>query len=170
MAVEDKYINSNISGNTVDKVLPGINAHGAEIKVAFGTFEVAAADDNGSKYRVFKNVDPNLIPVMVMIGNDAITAGTDWDLGLYKADLGAVIDADVFLDGADLSSAHASLNPKTALDGLATVAIENLGKRIFEHAGHTITTRLEAYDIVLTANTVGTAAGTVSVLIVFAQG
>jgi hypothetical protein len=170
MAVQDKYTDSNISGNVVNKLLKAINAHGAQVHAMYATFEVAAADDDGSKYRVFKNLDPNLIPLGLFVGNDALTAGTDYGLGLYKPDLGAVINKDAFAAGMDMSVAAASLNPKTAKDGMAAVAIENYGKRLFEHAGHDITNKLEAYDLVFTADTAGTAAGTISVLALFAQG
>lgn len=170
MAVEDKYVNSNISGNVVNKLLAGINAHGSHVHALFATVEVAAADSDGSKYRFFKNLDPNLIPLGIFVANDAITAGTDYGVGLYRPDLGAVIDKDAFAAGLDMSAAAASLNPKTAKDGMAAVAIENMGRRIFEHAGHTIQTKLEGYDLVLTADTVGSAAGTISVLMLVAQG
>lgn len=170
MAVEDKYASSFISGNVVNKLLNTIHAHGAEVKIAYQKIDIAAADDDGSKYRLFKNVEPNLIPIMAMVANTAITAGTSYSLGLYKTDLGAVINKDLFATGMDMSVAAASLNPKTAKDGLAALTPANYGRRLFEHAGQTIQNKAEGYDIVLTGDTVGSAAGTVSVLFLFAQG
>jgi hypothetical protein len=58
----------------------------------------------------------------------------------------------------------------TCIDGMDAVAIENYGRKLYEHGGHTVTTKLESYDLALTANTIGSAAGTVSVLFIFAQG
>lgn len=169
MAVEDKYVSDLITGNVVNKLLAAYNAHGTPIQAVYATEELAAADDDGSKYRFFKNVDPNLIPIAFLVGCDTITSGTDFDLGLYRPDLGAVITKDVFMDGQTLATA-AKLGFGVALNGMGNVAIENFGKRIFEHAGHTILNKLESYDIVLTANTVGSAAGTVSIIGLFAQG
>lgn len=169
MAVVDKYVSDLITGNVVDKLLQAINAHGAHVHAVFATEELAAGDDDGSVYRFFKNVDPNLIPLAILVGCDAITGGTDFDFGIYKPDLGAVIDKDVFMDGQTLATA-AKLGLATALNGMGAVDVANYGKRIYEHAGHTVLTKLEAYDLALTGNTVGTAAGTVSVIMLVAQG
>lgn len=169
MAVVDQYVNSNISGNVVTKALKAI-ASGAQIKVMLETFEIAAADSDGSVYRVFKSVDPNLIPLAILVACDAITGGTDFGVGLYNENLGTVINKDAFRAGMDLSSAVASLNPKTALDGMSGVDIANMYKRIFEHAGHTVSNKKASYDIALTGDTVGTAAGTVTVAMLYLQG
>ncbi len=169
MAVENKYTDSNISGNTITKLLSALASGTADLFVAAATFEVAAADDDGSIYRVFKSLNPNLVPLWIGISCDAITGGTDWDLGLYRPDLGAVIIKDVLMDGQTLAVA-AKLGPAAALSGLSNVDQANVGRRLFEHAGHTARTKLEAYDMALTANTVGSAAGTVTVVALFAQG
>lgn len=171
MAVEDKYILPYASGlYSSTRPEKTLHAHGAESFWLYNTFEVAAADDNGSKYRVFKNLDANLIPIIIAVGNDAITAGTGYDVGLYRPNGGAALDDDCFAATLDMSVAAASMNPKTAKDGMAAVAIENYGRRLFEHAGHTISNKLNAYDLVLTADTVGTAAGTISVAMLCVQG
>lgn len=169
MAVEDKNVDSGSSAQIASMVRKLFNT-GAEIGALFVTFEVAAADSDASVYRLFHGLPYGTIPLLLLIANDAITDGTDYDVGLYDTDLGAVIDKDVFADGLDLSSAHASLTPGTALDGLLTVAIENRGKELWEHAGHTVSNLRDTYDIALTANTVGSAAGTVSALLIFAIG
>lgn len=159
MAVEDKYVNTD---RAADK--PGIPA-----KVAYApmlcsveTEEIAAADDDGSVYRFF-TVPMNLIPVQIDLLHDTIASGTDFDLGLYRSQLGAVIDKDVFADGLDLSSGSSK-------DGLTTVDATDRTKRIFEHAGDTTLTRLSEYDIALTGNTVGSGAGTVTLIMLWAQG
>lgn len=169
MAVEDKYVNDNISGNIVNKMLAAINAQGAQIGAMYATEEIVAADSDGSKYRFFKSVDPNIIPLFILFGCDAITGGTDYDFGIYKPDLGVVISKDVFMDGQTFASA-AKLGPAVALNGMSNVDVANHGKRLFEHAGHTILNKLEAYDLVLTTNTVGSGDGTVSAILIYAQG
>lgn len=164
MAVENKYINSDVvAGNRANPA----KIFGAQVLQAVATFEVAAADDDGSVYRVFNDVPANMILTSVRINNDAISGGTDWDLGLYKTDGGAVVDKDVFMDGTSLASARIE---GADVSGLTAVAIENLVKRLYEHAGATVATREQSYDIALTANTVGTAAGTVTVRATFIQG
>lgn len=168
MAVENKYVDSLLAA---DKLQTPALVKTAGSFVSIATFEVAAADDDGSIYRLFKNLDPELIPIRIEIYNDAITLGTDYDLGLYETlsdgQGGTVVDKDIFYDGADLSSAHASGSP---LDGLTTVDIANRTKRLYEHGGHTIITKKQGYDLALTANTVGSAAGTITVIVEFAQG
>ena len=164
MAVVDAYVDSDIAAGN-EHIVPALEAGGAETKILWQTFEIAAADDDGSKYRVFKDLPPGLIPIRIDIACDAITAGTVFDVGLYSPDLGAVIDADCFAANLDLSSAS-----RYAVDGLGAVAIENFNKRIFEHAGHTAATKLRSYDLVITGDTVGTAAGTVCVRMTCLQG
>jgi hypothetical protein len=46
-------------------------------------FEVAAADDNASIYRLFK-LPPTAIVTSLIVGNDAIAGLTDPQFGLYK--------------------------------------------------------------------------------------
>lgn len=168
MAVINDYVDSNLAVATGKKA-NALSVGAAEAHFGAVTFEIAAADSDGSIYRLFKSLDPCLIPISVEIYNDAITGGTDFDLGFYETVEagGAVIDKDVLKDGADLSSAHAS---GSALDGLGSVDVADRVKRIFELCGHTLTTRKPGYDMALTANTVGSGAGTVTVIAIFVQG
>jgi hypothetical protein len=101
---------------------------------------------------------------MICIHNTAITAGTDYDVGLYKVNSGAVVDADILADGLDLSSAAtvATWNNK----GMTTIGIAN-GTQDLATLGAE-TNPDASYDICLTANTVGSAAGTIRVTAVFA--
>jgi len=165
MAVEDKYVNTElIAGKLANSAL----TRGADTITLVTTFEVAAADDDGSVFRIAQGLSPNLIPVDIKVLNDALTAGDDFDLGLYEQGVGGtVVDKDVFADGLDLSSAHIF---GASLDGLVTVDVANATKQLFEHAGHTLATKKEGYDLALTANTVGTLAGTVTVIATFIQG
>ena len=165
MAVEDKYIDTLVAAETRTGGL-GVG-NGSEVHWLVQTFEVAAADDDGSIYRLFNGVPSTYIPVVGDILCDAITAGTDWDLGLYKPDLGAVVDKDVLMDGQTLATA---LTRATG-NGLGLSAIDpaDYGKKLWELAGATITTFPMEYDIALTANTVGSAAGTVTVIMGFAN-
>lgn len=172
MAVQDKYTSGNISGNrlTSSGLLSALNSgDGCETRSLYATFEVAAADSDLSVYRVFKSVSAMFVPLICYIAADAAIDATDVDLGLYKPDLGAVVDKDILADGLNLTAGYL-FRPGTALDGMVTVPIESYGKRLFEHAQHTELTKLEAYDIALTLNTAGGAAGTISILLQGVQG
>lgn len=157
MAVEDKYVNTELaSGVLADAGYAGTT------KVVIQTFEVAAADDDGSVYRLARISDSDIL-LRATIMCDAITGGTDYDLGLYKTGVaGTVVDKDCFMDGQTFASATKTI------DGLQTVAIENRVKEIWSLvSGVTSQTKDEGYeyDIALTANTVGSAAGTVTVIL-----
>ena len=130
-----------------------------------GEFEIAAADSDGDIYKVAQ-LPANLVPLDMKINNDAITAGTSYDLGLYKEN-GVVADKDLFVAAADLSSAHAA---GSELYGLSAVAIDKVGKKLWELLGLTVNTKEENYILAFTANTVGTAAGTISLRGLFIQG
>lgn len=169
MAVENKYVDSDLQSN---KRAAAANAEVGQQWGAVVTFEVAAADDNGSVYRLLKALNPDLIITKADIYNDAITGATDYDLGLYETTgddgvNGPEVDKDVFLDGADIAAGNAAGSPQ---EGLATVNLANRAKKLYEHAGHTLATRKPSYDIALTANAVGSAAGTITVLFGFLQG
>lgn len=163
MAVQDKYVDANIvAGKNTNPAF----SQGAALMAAVATVEVAAADDNGSVYRFFKGVPGDLILISAKLACDAITAATDYDLGLYQTNLGAVVDKDCFADGIDISAGYAFGSEK---EMVVTVDPANIQKRIYEIGGHTIVTRKHSYDIALTANTVGSAAGTISIRALFLQ-
>jgi len=164
MAVEDKYVSSNIQN---DKLEAPAFLLGDKLVAMVVSFEVAVADDDGSVYRIGKGLSGSLIPIDFKIFNDAIAGATDYDLGLYKVDSGAVIDKDVFMDGADINAGNGIASPQ---NGLTAVDVANLTKKIFEHAGHDVTDSLQGYDLALTANTVGSAVGTITFIGLFIQG
>lgn len=124
-----------------------------------GIVEIAAADADTSTYRMVRLPScARLISAKVFC--DAITSGTSFDLGIYKpASLGgAVVDVDAFASAVDLSSAITA-GTEIAFEALD---ISKADKRLWELPGVALTAdpNIE-YDIVFTANTVGSAAGTV---------
>lgn len=160
MAVENKYIDSNVAAG---KPANPAKHSGAQTYSSVITFEVAAADTDLSVYRVIKGIPANWIPQRITVMCDAITGGTDYDVGLYLTNLGAEVDKNCLADALDLSSAS------KILDGLKDVAIENRVKRLWELAGHTEANKQESYDLALTGNTVGSAAGTITLIAEFVQ-
>lgn len=161
MAVENKYVNTSIAAGTFAD-----STYNSQTKTIIQTFEVAAADDDGSIYRLAR-INSNEILLKATIMCDAITGGTDYDLGIYKpttvAGSGAVVDKDIFMDGQTFASATKTI------DGLQTVDIANRTLNVVDLLNIVNTTTLansnQEYDIALTANTVGTAAGTVTVIL-----
>lgn len=164
MAVEDKYVETQTAAG---KLAKSIHTNGAELFTLVATEEIAVADDNGSVYRLFKSIPSNYIPVQIDIMTDGITGGTDYELGLYKVGVGgAAVDIDVLMGTQTMASALTRATGQGL--GLAAVDIADIGKTLAELSAQTDPD--VSYDIALTANTVGTAAGTISVIATFAQG
>jgi hypothetical protein len=164
MAVVNDYVNADI---VAQKKGVALLTQGAQLIVMLESFEVAAADDNDSVYRVFKNVNPFYVPIRLDISCDAITGMSDVNVGLYKnlEQGGAVIDDNVFADAIDLSSAVTRTVPK---DGLVSVNIADAEKAIWELAGDTLNNHELGYDICLTAVAAASTAGTILVVGYFA--
>lgn len=161
-AVINDYVNALVVSGKRDL---GHFVGGSEPGIIVVTFEVAAADSDGSIYRVVKNIHPDIILTNIKLWTDAITSGTSYSLGLYQtlAEGGAIIGTgDQFLSAKDISAGNLHASP---IDGMTAVDIANIGNKIFEHAGHTILTKKRGYDLAVTATTVGSAAGTVSLQI-----
>lgn len=162
MAVVDKYTNADVEAG---KKGASALVAGNQAVCIRETVEVAAGDDDGSVYRLFASVPSNYIPYEISVHNDAVTGGTDYDLGLYKANRGAVVDADVLMDGQSMASARAMTAGWNV--GLQAVDVADGTKTLAELSGQT--DPYASYDIALTANTVGTAAGTITVTAIFLQ-
>ncbi len=81
MAVINDYVDSDVALN---KKAPALLAQGAQTFTMVQTFEVAAADDNDSIYRVFKNLNPNYVPIRLDITCDAITGMSDVNVGFLQ--------------------------------------------------------------------------------------
>lgn len=163
MAVQNKYVNADLVAATQKTTAAG-TAQGSETFALRQTFEVAAADDDGSIYRIFKGLPSTLIPKTMRISCDALTGSTAWDVGLYKTDLGDEVDANVLGSALNLSAGYSRI---LGLDGLAAVDLADCNKMLWELAGRTILNRENSYDIALTATTVGSGAGTVTVIAEF---
>ena len=153
MAVENKYIETDLA---TGKNLDAKSSGGTNLKFIRKTFEVAAADDDLSVYRICR-IPSNAVILSIKVWNDAITGGTDYDFGLYNINGGAVVDKDAFTDGTNMSSA------RDAVEQLTAPTIEELHKPIWEYASLSLTKDPKIdYDFAVTANTVGTAAGTIT--------
>lgn len=164
MSIVDKAgsVNNLSSVDTSNAKVAENVTNGGKMRYIIETVEISAADDNNSVYRLAR-LPYNAVVKEVTIACDAITGGTNFDLGLYDTpsiNAGAVIDKDLLMDGQSLATAS------RVIDGLQTVNIANLHKKLYELAGVTESiTKL--VDVALTGNTVGSAAGTVTAKIVY---
>jgi len=125
---------------------------------------VLAADSDGDVY-VLGVVQNNDRPSVINVETTAITSGTDWDLGLYLINndgtIGSVVKKDLLMDGQTMATAS------NALNGFTAPTIANRGKTLRELlVAASVTTNLDApqYYLALTANTVGSADGTIRVI------
>jgi len=169
MAVENKYVDADVAAGKLGN--PAFIS-GAEVQTMVFNFEVAAADDNNSVFRIARSLNPNLIVTDIIIFNDSITVGTDYNLGLYvpltDGAGGAIIGTgNQFADALDMSAAAGIATPK---NGFTAVAIEDIQQKLYEHAGQTVNTKESGYDIAFTAIAVGSSVGTISGRIQFIQG
>lgn len=161
MAVEDKYVDANlVAGKKATALVAG---QGAETTTLVATVAVASGDDNGSVYRLFKSIPSSLVPVKIEVHNTAVTGGTDYDLGLYEVG-GVAVDADILADGISMATARTIATSNNA--GMTTIAIADGVETLGELSAQTDVDA--AYDLALTANTVGTADGTIRVTATFA--
>lgn len=158
MAVELKFFNSNLVAKT-----KAVNEYvgNAQLSLVVATGELAAADNDGSVYGLML-VKSNDRPVRITVGCDAITGGTDYELGLYEYDptassgIGAVVSKGLLMTGQTLASAS------KVLDGFANVDVANWGKTYWELLSLTKDSQKQ-YVLALTADTAGSGAGTVTV-------
>ncbi len=159
MAVQNKYIHADLVAAT-KQTTAAFRAQGTQIIKMIATFEVAAADDDGSIYRVFPNIPASYVPVSLRLACDALTGSTSWDVGLYKPNLGDVVADNILGSAIDLAAGYSRILAK---DGLVSVDLADCQKSLWELASQTITTKATVFDIALTADTVGSGAGTVTV-------
>lgn len=141
-------------------VLNDVTQDGGRIRSQCATVEVAAADDDTSVYR-FARVPSNARIIAINVTNDALTAGTAYEFGLYRtaSDGGAVVDADAYGSAVDLSSARTTAALNVAFEARN---IDKITNKVWQDAAATADTKIE-YDICALATTVGSAAGTISV-------
>ncbi|MCP4328427.1 MAG: hypothetical protein GY791_08325 [Alphaproteobacteria bacterium] len=132
---------------------------GGRVRKKVATIEVAAADDDGSVYRLFR-VHSGWHIHSIRILNDAITGGTAFDVGLYGSDDGAAVDDDAYASAVDLSSANVS-GAEVAFEARNIDDAEN---KVWQDAGAAADGKT-SYDLCLTGDTVGTAAGTITAIL-----
>jgi hypothetical protein len=172
MAVINDYVDANIlAGKKANpaNIMPG------QIFGIAGTFEVAAADDNGSIYRIAR-LSSNMIPYeLCVMGDDALDI-THVDVGLYLPGAGgAVVDLDCFADNL-ATNGDAIDSADLACNALFSLPIDDIGKKLWEIAAvkaagtYTDAKHPSEFDLAITAKSEPGAAATVSFRGLFLQG
>lgn len=124
------------------------------------TISIAAADSDGDIYHLFP-VPTNACIRHIWIYNDAVTGGTSYDLGLYTtAATPVVVDVDAYGSAIDMSSARTTAPLDAAFEARNITGVNN---RVHTDGGVT-TDPSTHYYLSLTANTVGTAQGDITVI------
>lgn len=156
------YVDSNL--NSFDKSPSHLGPQ--DIDRSQAVVSVASGDADGDLY-VLGIIAGDTVISNIMIENTAITGGTDYDLGVYLFDgnaIGAAVDADLLFDGVSVASARAGMvsiftAPSMANRGTKTV------KELLAAASVTTNADEATYALVLTANTVGSADGTIRIAV-----
>ena len=163
MAVANSKSTQITNADATPRVLTPAAIGWGRVRAASFTLDVAAADDDASVYRFFR-VHSNWRVLQLLLWNDAITSGSVYDVGLYQTaeNGGAVVDADCWATNVTMVSAR--LVPlDVTFEALDIIKCEKL---VWEVAAIAVTTITEDpqrdYDICLTADTVGSGAGTIS--------
>jgi hypothetical protein len=150
-----------------------VGASHGRVRASVALVSVAAADDDGDIFFVerFKATDRILA---VFCWNTAITAGTDYDLGFYEAEehgsatTPTEVDHDALGAAIDMSSARDALSEADAAMGIVAGLV---GKALWEMCAVAAAPDPPVqYDMALTANTVGTVAGSILLIILYTSG
>lgn len=143
-------------------VMNGFHLMGGRVHEAVATVEIAAADCANSVYRMVR-VHSSWRICNIIRYNDAITSGTDYDVGLYETaeNGGAVKNINCFADAVSLASGVV-VGIEDLYEAGGDEGVEDLEKRVFEFAGES-TDPNRFYDLCYTGVTPGSGAGTLSV-------
>jgi len=151
------------------------NIHG-RIRIKSATLSVDSGDDDTSVYRFFRVRSSDSIKE-IRCYHDSITSGNDWDCGLYTINSGAAVDEDLYGDGYTLAVACPAVPHVVAtaaylsmrFGDATTAAITDVNNMVWEDLGLSADPGLE-YDLVLTANTVGSATGDITIMVYYTAG
>lgn len=162
MAVVNTKSNAITNGDATPRVMNALAIDGGVLREKVGTVEIAAADCDTSVYRMVR-VHSSWRISDIKRYNDAITSGTDFDVGLYETaeNGGAVKNINCFADAVSLASGVV-VGIEDLFEAGGDEGIEDIEKRVWEYAGDT-SDPLKFYDLCYTGVAVGSGAGTLTV-------
>lgn len=164
MATKKSNIITNLDADP--RVMNATSLSGGRVYGAVATIEVAAADNNADVLRMFRVHSSWIVP-MILTWNDAITSGTQYDLGLYQIPAygSAVLDADCWANNTTMVSARTTAGPLHTQ--FQTLDIDKIEKRVWEVGGAgsspvLTVDPLRYFDVAWTMDAAGSGAGTIS--------
>lgn len=167
MAVVNAFVTDNVESKAADTCIAA-RSTGSVVRAIVFNFEVAAADDNASIYRLF-TVPGTAIPLRLTLFNDAIAGFTNPSIGIYKplARDGAVIDVDILMAATDLNAGLATPGTQKFAP-----AIENVGKNLLQLAGiaDADANKYGSVEVAITTAAGVSAAGTISGIFEYIEG
>lgn len=152
--------------DAVPRVLANTRDYGGRVRRVVGTVEVTDIDDNNSIYRLCR-VHSSWSIHSIKTFQDTITAGTDYNLGLYETadNGGAVLSESAYGDAIDLSTADI-VGTERAFNNRD---IANVKQQVFEDGGLAADSD-RFYDLGFIAIAVGSATGTITVVVEYTDG
>lgn len=157
MAVIDSNESVNLANIALNPpVLPQAKTNGASVQAVTSIVSIATTDSATSKWR-FARLPSNTLLHQLTVATTAQAGSTDFDIGVaYNPDknVGATISVNCLADALTLASASRTL------DGLKDVSIADSAKELWQLAGLTSDPSCDL-DLIFTANTIGSAGGTV---------
>lgn len=172
MSVQNYFTNYGTAGYNPTQDTNGVPENwalqqtGVTPKYAQQTVSVLAADDNGSTYLLMKDIPADSILARCDLEVDAMAGATSYSIGIYDATLGTATNgtgsgqgANCYMNAVDIHTGSTFASP---INGIQALTHEAMLVPIWSLAGDTLLTKKGRYDIVLTANTVGTAAGSIT--------
>jgi hypothetical protein len=155
----NKYTNTTQAAGS--KTMAGA-AFPGQVLVLQGTYDKTALDNDTSILRLGQ-VPANAIPLphLSKLNNAALAGATDIDVGVYRPlnDGGAVVNKEILGNGLNISAGNALASPAAAFPA---IAIGQFGTDIRTLVGGSVGDGKDFYDVALTGNTFGTAAGTIT--------
>ncbi len=157
-------------------VVNDIHDNGGRVRIKSATVAVASGDDDDSTFRFFRVRSGHKI-ISLQCRCDLITAMTDVDCGLYTINGGAAVDSDLYSDNNTLAVATPALPHINATapflelrwGDAVTANINDVNNKVWEDLGLSEDPGLE-YDVVLLANTVGSANGDIALTMLYTAG
>ena len=135
------------------------------LRVSSSTYAVAAADNDGDIIHMLP-VHSSWSIKSIRVMNDAITSGTSYDLGLYStAATPAVVDVDAYGSAIDMSSARTTAFFEACCEARD---INKINQKVYQDAGLSTDPGVW-YWLSFTANTIGSAAGDISIIVQYAE-
>lgn len=167
MAVINAFVTNNIESQAADKCISARIGGGIKRALVFN-FEVAAADDNASIYRIAK-LPGTAIITSIIVANDSIAGFTNPQIGVYKPlEVGGdVISVECLMAATDLNAGLATPGTQKFAP-----AIADFGKDVLALAAVAAADRHKyaSVDIAITTAAGVSAAGTVAGIIEYIEG